>query len=60
MLLVQTDKDVASNLSRNDSHIFTQFDIQPVFLDKDDMTLDYFENKKLYFTRVVNGIKSVQ
>lgn len=59
-LLLHTTKDVASNLSRNGNYVFTQFDIQPVFLDKDDMTLDYFENKKLYFTRVVNGIKSVQ
>jgi hypothetical protein len=59
-LLLQTNKDVASNLTRNDNYVFTQFDIQPVFLDKNDMTLDYFENKKLYFTRIVNGIKSVQ
>ena len=60
LLLLETKKDVASNLSRNGNFVFTQFDIQPVFLNKQNMTLDYFENKKLYFTRVVNGIKSVQ
>ena len=60
LLLLETNKDVASNLSRNGNFVFTQFDIQPVFLNKQNMTLDYFENKKLYFTRVVNGIKSVQ
>jgi ABC-type branched-subunit amino acid transport system substrate-binding protein len=60
MLLLQSNKDVASNLSYNGNYVFTQFDIQPVFLNKEDMTLDYFENKKLYFTRVVNGTKMVQ
>ena len=60
LLLLDTKKDVASNLSRKGNNIFTQFDIQPVFLDKDAMTLDYFENKKLYFTRIINGVKTVQ
>ena len=60
LLLLDTKKDVASNLSRKGNNIFTQFDIQPVFLNKDSMTLDYFENKKLYFTRIINGVKTVQ
>ena len=60
LLLLDTKKDVASNLSRKGNNIFTQFDVQPVFLDEDAMTLDYFENKKLYFTRIINGVKTVQ
>lgn len=60
LLLLDTKKDVASNLSRKGNNIFTQFDVQPVFLDQDAMTLDYFENKKLYFTRIINGVKTVQ
>ena len=59
LLLLDTKKDIASNLTRKGNYIFTQFDIQPVFLNKQNMTLDYFENKKLYFIRINNGIKSV-
>ena len=59
LLLLDTKKDVASNLTRKGNFIFTQFDIQPVFLNKTTMTLDYFENKKLYFIKYNNGIKSV-
>lgn len=59
LLLLDTKKDVASNLTRKGNYIFTQFDIQPVFLDRNNMTLDYFENKKLYFIRYVNGVKTV-
>ncbi len=60
LLLLDTKKEVASNLVRKGNYVFTQFDIQPQFLDKENMTLDYFENKKLYFTRILNGIKTVQ
>lgn len=59
LLLLDTKKDVASNLTRKGNYIFTQFDIQPVFLNKQNMTLDYFENKKLYFVKTVNGTTSV-
>lgn len=59
LLLLDTKKDVASNLTRKGNYVFTQFDIQPVFLNKSAMTLDYFENKKLYFIKYINGIKTV-
>lgn len=59
LLLLDTKKDVASNLSRKGNYIFTQFDIQPVLLDRQNMTLDYFENKKLYFVHYLNGVKTV-
>src|SRR5688572_2629961 len=58
LLLLDAKKDVASNLTRKGNFIFTQFDIQPVFIDKATMALDYFENKKLYFIKYNNGIKS--
>ena len=60
LLLLDTGKDVASNLTRPGNYIFTAFDIEPVFLNKQNMTLDYFENKKLYFVRYLNGAKTVQ
>jgi hypothetical protein len=59
LLLLDTKKDVASNLTRKGNTVFTHFDIQPVFLNKTNMTLDYFENKHLYFIKFINGIQSV-
>ena len=59
LLLLDTKKDIASNLTRKGNYVFTQFDIQPVFLNKQNMTLDYFENKKLYFVKTMNGTKTV-
>lgn len=59
LLLLDTKTDMASNLSRKGNTVFTPFDIQPVFLNKNKMELDYFENKKLYFIRVSNGVKNV-
>jgi ABC-type branched-subunit amino acid transport system substrate-binding protein len=57
LLLLDTKKDVASELTRKGNAIFTRFDIQPVFKDKKAMTLDYFENKNVYFVRVSGGTK---
>lgn len=57
LLLLDTSKDVASNLTRKGAPVFTRFDVQPVFKDKRAMTLDYFENKNLYFVRVSGGAK---
>lgn len=59
-LLAQYKKDIASNLGTRQNKVFTEFDIQPVFLNRQNMTLDYFENKKLYFIKFMDGeIKSV-
>ena len=57
LLLLDTKKDVASELTRKGNAIFTRFDIQPVFKDKKAMVLDYFENKNVYFVRVSGGTK---
>jgi ABC-type branched-subunit amino acid transport system substrate-binding protein len=58
-LLLDTKKDVASNLTRKGNTVFTQFDIQPVLKDKSAMTLDYFENRHLYFIKVFGGVKNI-
>ncbi|HEX2532881.1 MAG TPA: ABC transporter substrate-binding protein [Chitinophagaceae bacterium] len=58
LLLLETKKDVASNLTKKGNTVFTFFDIQPVFLNKQNMTLDYFENKKLTFIKIINGVKT--
>lgn len=54
-LLMQYGPDLASNLSNKQHKVFTDYDIQPV-LNKENMTLDYFENKKLYFLKWQDGI----
>ena len=59
LLLLDTKKDIASNLTRKGNTVFTQFDIQPVFKDKSAMTLDYFENRHLYFIKVFGGVKNI-
>jgi hypothetical protein len=54
-LLLQYGKDLASNLSAKQIRIFTDFNIEPV-INKQTSTLDYFENKKLYFLKWQDGI----
>jgi hypothetical protein len=54
-LLMRYGSDISSNLSNRGSHIFTEYNIQPV-INKNTMTLDYFENKKLYFVHWIDGV----
>ncbi|MBO9562970.1 MAG: hypothetical protein J7621_09365 [Niastella sp.] len=54
-LLAQYGKNISSSLGDKKYKLFTQFDIQPV-INKQTMTLDYFENKKLYFVKKVDGL----
>lgn len=54
-MLIQHGRDIASNLANKSTKVFTDFDIQPV-LSKQNMTLDYFENKKLYFLKWQDGV----
>lgn len=54
-LLLRYKKDLTSNLTRKEFNVFREFDIQPV-INKENSTLDYFENKKLYFIRLQDGV----
>ena len=54
-LLLTHGTNLGSSLGDKSYKLFTDFDIQPV-LDKSTMTLDYFENKKLYFVKKVDGV----
>lgn len=47
--------DLGSNLHNKNHKVFTDFDIQPVF-NKQTMTMEYFENKKLYFIKWQDGM----
>ena len=57
LLLLEAKKDVAANLTKKGNYVFTRFDIQPVFKDKKNMVLDFFENRNLNFVRVSGGVK---
>jgi hypothetical protein len=59
LLLLDTKKDVASNLTRKGNTVFTSFDIQPVFKDVNTMALDYFENRNIYFIKNFGGMRTV-
>ena len=54
-LLAQYKTDLSSNLNNKGNKVFTDFDIQPV-LNKQTMTMEYFENKKLYFIKWQDGV----
>lgn len=57
-LLMQYGKDLSSNLGSKQYQVFTDYDIQPV-INRTTSTLDYFENKKLYFLKWTDGIIKV-
>lgn len=54
-LLMQYKNDFTSNITSKIHKVFTDYDIQPV-LNKQTTTLDYFENKKLYFLKWQDGV----
>jgi hypothetical protein len=54
-LLKLYGNNLGSSMSDKKFMLFSEFDIQPV-INKTTMTLDYFENKKLYFVKKVDGV----
>jgi len=54
-LLQLHGKDLVGSLGEKKFRVFNDFEIMPVFLNRQTMTLDYFENKKLYFIRKLDG-----
>lgn len=55
-LLLLHGPNLNSSIGERKFIVFNDFDIQPVFTNKQSPTLDYFENKKLYFVKKVNGV----
>jgi hypothetical protein len=54
-LLVDKGSNLNSSIGEKKYRVFTDWDIQPV-LDKQTMSLDHFENKKLYFVMKTDGL----
>lgn len=55
-LLLEYGSNLTSAIGEKKYKIFTDFDIQPVFLNKQSPTLDYFENRKIYFVKMQDGV----
>ena len=53
-LLHLNGENIGSALADKQFTVLNEFDIQPV-LDPKTHTLDYFENKKIYFIKKING-----
>lgn len=54
-LLLLHGKDLSGSIGENKFKVFNDFEITPIFLNRQNMTLDYFENKKLYFIKKLDG-----
>jgi hypothetical protein len=54
-LLLLHGKDLSGSVGEKKFKVFNDFEIVPVFLNRQTMTLDYFENKKLYFIKNMDG-----
>lgn len=54
-LLAEQGPNLSSGIGEKRYKVFDDLDIQPVFLGKFNQGIDYFENKKLYFVKKVNG-----
>lgn len=60
-LLMEHGRQLAGSMGEKKYKVFTDFDIQPYLREGSMPVLDYFENRKLYFVRKVDGVvKSVQ
>ncbi len=55
LLLSKYPNSVISHLNDYPSRIFSDYNFKPVFVSKDTTVPDYFENKNLYFVRILNG-----
>lgn len=54
-LLIDKGSNLNTSIGEKKYKVFTDWDIQPV-LDKQTLSLDHFENKKLYFVKKANGV----
>ena len=54
-LLSRHPDDFMSRLNENDYRVFSQYDFRPQYRDKTAAIPDYFENRHLYFMKIING-----
>ncbi len=54
-LLIKYPNDFGSHLNDVSKQAFSEFNFMPVYTKKDNVVPDYFENKHLYFMKIING-----
>jgi hypothetical protein len=59
-IVAEQAPNVPLGLGEKKFQVFTDFDIQPVLLNKQQQQLDYFENKKIYVVKLLNGELSTE
>ena len=57
-LVTKYPGDVMNHLNDKSFKVFSEYNFKPVMLKKDANFPDYFENKHLYFVRIMNGATS--
>ena len=57
-LLAKYPDDFMKHINDKSFKVFCDYTIRPVSLKKENLTPDYFENKHLYFIKLLNGTKS--
>ena len=54
-LLIKYPNDLMNHLNDKTFKLFTDYNFRPVILKKEGILPDYFENKHLYFIKILNG-----
>lgn len=54
-MLIQHPNDFMSQLNDKNLKLYTEYNFKPVHLKDENTVPDYFENKHLYFIRILNG-----
>jgi hypothetical protein len=57
-LLAKYPNDFINHINDKSVKIFCDYNFRPVMLKKENLTPDYFENKHLYFIKLMNGVKT--
>ncbi|MES1220704.1 MAG: ABC transporter substrate-binding protein [Bacteroidota bacterium] len=57
-LLERYGSTVSGSVGDKKFNVLNDFDIEPVFTNQQNPQLDYFENKKIYFIKLLNGSAS--
>lgn len=55
-LLLQYPKDVMAHLNEKKFTVLHEYNFKPVFLEENKTQPDYYENKRLYVMRILNGV----
>jgi ABC-type branched-subunit amino acid transport system substrate-binding protein len=57
-ILLKYPTDFMSNLNDKSAKVFCEYNFKPVKATKENKIPDYFENKHLYFIKILNGVVS--